>query len=90
VTGDYYAAEWQAGCWSECNGSYARSELNKSQIYLETISRCLHAAWSDCPSIARCCASCACWSGELSGGKDVVDHQGGHDDYANAVWCCAS
>jgi hypothetical protein len=86
VTGDYYAAEWQGGCWTECNVAYARSPLNKSQIYLETI-----------PLFARRLVRLPEHRTLLrelrllerrthSGGKDVVDHpRGGHDDYANAA-----
>jgi hypothetical protein len=37
VVGDAYAAEWTVAAWRDCGISYARSELPKSQIYLEVI-----------------------------------------------------
>ena len=86
VTGDNYAAQWVAGAWQACNVSYVRSELPKSQIYLETIplfARHL-VRLPDHPKLLR----------ELRllerhthrSGKDSIDHpSGGHDDYANAV-----
>ncbi len=86
VTGDYYGAEWVAASWRACNVSYVRSELPKSQIYLETIplfARHL-VRLPDDPKLLR----------ELRllerhthrSGKDSIDHpKNGHDDYANAV-----
>jgi hypothetical protein len=86
VTGDAYAAQWVAGAWQSCNVSFVRSELPKSQIYLETIplfARHL-VRLPDHPKLLR----------ELRllerhthrSGKDSIDHpRGGHDDYANAA-----
>jgi len=89
VTGDYYGAEWVAASWRACNVSYVRSELARSQIYLETIplfARHL-VRLPDHPKLLR----------ELRllerhthrSGKDSIDHpKNGHDDYANAVCGC--
>jgi hypothetical protein len=89
VTGDNYAAQWVAGAWQSCDVAYVRSELPKSQIYLETIplfARHL-VRLPDHPKLLR----------ELRllerhthrSGKDSIDHpKNGHDDYANAVCGC--
>lgn len=37
VSGDYYGAEWVGASWHSNNVTYIRSDLPKSQIYLETI-----------------------------------------------------
>lgn len=87
VCGDHYAAEWVAGVWRRCNVNYKRSELPKSQLYLETtplFARGL-VRLPDHPHLLR----------ELRllerhthrSGRDTVDHpRGGHDDHANC--CC--
>jgi hypothetical protein len=38
VTGDSYAAQWVAGAWRKAGIGYFKSELPKSQIYLEGTS----------------------------------------------------
>jgi hypothetical protein len=86
VTGDSYAAQWVAGSWSKCGVHYTRSELPKSQIYLEAIPLFARGLvrLPDHPRLLR----------ELRllerqthrGGRDTVDHpRGGHDDLANCV-----
>jgi hypothetical protein len=37
VTGDHYATSWVSSAWAEAGVSYVKSELPKSQIYLETL-----------------------------------------------------
>jgi hypothetical protein len=37
VTGDHYAAQWVSSAWADCGISYVKSELPKSQIYLEVL-----------------------------------------------------
>jgi hypothetical protein len=37
VTGDSYAAQWVAGAWRKVGIGYFKSELPKSQIYLECL-----------------------------------------------------
>ena len=37
VVGDNFAQEWVAGAWSRCGVRYVRSELPRSQIYLECL-----------------------------------------------------
>jgi hypothetical protein len=86
VTGDAYAAEWVAQAWSRTGISYVRSDIAKSQIYLNCIPLFMRGLvrLPDHPKLIR----------ELRllerqahrGGKESVDHpRGGHDDYANAV-----
>jgi hypothetical protein len=86
VTGDHYAASWVSNAWAEQGISYVKSELPKSQIYLETLplfSRGL-VRLPDHSKLLR----------ELRllerhthrSGKDSVDHpRNGRDDHANAV-----
>jgi hypothetical protein len=87
VTGDNYAAQWTAGAWTDCGISYVRSDIPKSQIYLESLPLFTRGLvrLPDHQTLLR----------ELRllerqthrGGKDSVDHpRGAHDDYANA--CC--
>jgi hypothetical protein len=86
VTGDAYGAEWVAGAWLACGLHFSRSDLPKSQIYLECIPLFTRGLVSlpDHPRLLR----------ELRmlerhthrSGKDTVDHpRNGHDDCANVV-----
>ena len=86
VTGDYYGAEWVGAAWRTCNVSYVRSELSKSQIYLETIplfARHLVRL----PDHARLLRELRLLERRTHrSGKDSIDHpKNGRDDYANAV-----
>ena len=87
VTGDAYGAEWTEAAWGKDNGiRYVRSDLVKSEIYLETLVLFTRGLVSlpDHPRLLR----------ELRllerhthrSGRDTVDHgRAGHDDYSNAV-----
>jgi hypothetical protein len=86
VTGDFYAAQWVSSAWLENGLSYVRSELNKSQVYLETLPLFTRGLvrLPDHPKLLR----------ELRllerrvhrSGKDVVDHgRNGRDDHSNSV-----
>jgi hypothetical protein len=86
VTGDAYAAQWVAGAWGGSGVSYIKSDIPKSQIYLECVPLFTRGLvrLPNHPKLLR----------ELRllerhvhrGGKDSVDHpRNGHDDYANAV-----
>ena len=87
VGGDSYASEWVRTAWSKAGVSYVRSELPKSQIYLECaplFARGL-VRLPDHPKLLR----------ELRllerhthrSGRDSVDHpRGERDDFANS--CC--
>jgi hypothetical protein len=86
VVGDAYGAEWVKGAWSKCSIAYMRSDLPKSQIYLECVPLFTRGLvrLPDHPKLLR----------ELRllerrthrSGKDTVDHpRNGRDDHANAV-----
>ena len=86
VTGDAYASEWVRTAWSKAGVSYVRSELPKSQLYLECaplFARGL-VRLPDHPKLLR----------ELRllerhthrSGRDTVDHpRGERDDHCNSV-----
>jgi hypothetical protein len=86
VTGDSYGQEWVAEAWRKAGISFRDSDVNKSEIFVESIvyfTRNL-VRMPDHSKLLR----------ELrllqrkpqSSGKDKVDHpRGGHDDYPNAV-----
>jgi hypothetical protein len=89
VTGDYYSAEWCAAAWRKCGITYIKSDIAKSQIYLECIPLFTRGLvrLPNHPKLLR----------ELRllerhthrSGKDHVDHgRGGSDDYANSVCGC--
>jgi hypothetical protein len=87
VIGDAYGAEWTERAWSKDNAlTYIRSELSKSDIYIETLALFTRGqvVLPDHPRLLR----------ELRllerrthrSGRDTVDHGSrGSDDYANAV-----
>jgi hypothetical protein len=86
VTGDNYSAAWVQSAFENVGIKYHVSELNKSQLYLESLPLWMRNAVSipDHPRLIR----------ELRllerratrAGKDMVDHgKSGSDDYANAV-----
>lgn len=86
VTGDSYAQEWVAGSWRDAGVTYVRSELVKSQIYLECIPLFTRGLVR-LPDHARLLREFRLL--ELHrhrGGRESVDHpRGGHDDHCNAV-----
>jgi hypothetical protein len=86
IVGDYHALGFASSCWQSCGLTYVRSELPKSQLYLEALPPFARGLvhLPDHPKLLR----------ELSllerhthrSGKDTVDHpRGGSDDHANAV-----
>jgi hypothetical protein len=86
VTGDAYAAEWVAGAWSRCGVSYVRSELPKSQIYLECIP-CFTRGLVRLPDHPKLLRELRLLERRTHrSGKDTVEHlRGEHDDHANSV-----
>jgi hypothetical protein len=86
IVADYYAAEWVSSAWSKAGITYLRSEIPKSQIYLEAA-----------PLFARGVVSLPDHRLLLRqlrllerrthrSGRDTVDHpRSGNDDYSNAV-----
>jgi hypothetical protein len=81
VVGDSYGAGWVSGAWQQCGMTYKRSELPKSQVYLEAIPLFARGL-VHLPDHARLLREFH----THRSGKDTVDHpRGGHDDHANAV-----
>jgi hypothetical protein len=87
--GDYYAAQWVAVAWSRVGISYQRSELAKSQIYLEALP-CFTRGAVALPNHARLLRELRLLERRTHrSGRDTVDHgPRGHDDLANAVCGC--
>jgi hypothetical protein len=86
VTGDYYGAEWVAGAWRSTGITYIRSELPKSQIYLECVPLFTRGLVR-LPDHAKLLRELRLLERQCHrGGKESVDHpKNGSDDYANAV-----
>jgi Phage Terminase len=86
VVGDNYAAQWTAGAWTDCDISYVRSDIPKSQIYLESLPLFTRGLVR-LPDHARLLKELRLLERQTHrGGKDSVDHpRGHHDDYANSV-----
>ena len=87
VTGDAYATQWVAGAWQEQNIAYLKSDLPKSQIYLECLPLFARGLvrLPDHPKLLRELRLLERHSHRS--GKDTVDHgRSGNDDHANA--CC--
>ncbi len=85
VTGDSYAAQWVAGAWLNCGVHYIRSELPKSQIYLEVIPLFARGLvrLPNHPKLLR--EFRLLERHTHRSGKDTVDHpRSAHDDFANA------
>jgi hypothetical protein len=86
VSGDNYAAEWVASAWKNTGISYLRSDLPKSQIYLNCIPLFTRGLVR-LPDHAKLLRELRLLERQTHrGGKESVDHpRGGHDDYANSV-----
>ena len=86
VVGDNYAAAWVETAWRDAGLRYRRSEVPKSQIYLETLPLWTRGLVS-IPDHKYLIRELRLLERRTSRqGKDTVDHgRGGSDDYANAV-----
>jgi hypothetical protein len=84
--GDYHALGWLAGAWQTCGITYIRSELPKSQLYLEALPPFARGL-VHLPDHARLLRELGLLERHTHrSGKDTVDHgRGGSDDHANAV-----
>ncbi len=89
ICGDAYAAEWVAGAWRGTGISYVKSDLPKSQIYLECIPLFTRGLVR-LPDHAKLLRELRLLERHTHrSGKDTVDHpKSGHDDYANALCGC--
>ena len=86
VTGDNYSAAWAKSGFARAGIRYKRSEIPKSQLYLESLPVFMRNAISipDHPCLLRELRLLERRASRL--GKDVVDHgRNGSDDYANAL-----
>ena len=86
VTGDNYAASWVETSFTKAGIKYIRSELNKSQLYLEALPQFMRQAISlpNHPKLLRELRLLERRTSRM--GKDQVDHGAhGSDDYANAL-----
>ena len=86
VVGDHYGAEWVAGAWKGCGITYMRSDLAKSQLYLEALPLFTRGLVR-LPDHSRLVRELRLLERRAHrGGKDSVDHpRGGHDDYSTCV-----
>ena len=86
VIGDNYAAQWVAQAWRSTGITYIKSDLPKSQIYLECIPLFTRALVR-LPDHAKLLRELRLLERHVHrSGKDHVDHpKNGSDDYANAV-----
>ena len=86
VTGDSYAAQWVAGAWRKAGIGYFKSEVPRSQIYLECLPLFARGLVR-LPNHPRLLRELRLLERHTHrSGRDTVDHgRNGHDDHANAV-----
>lgn len=87
VTADNYASEWAASAWEDAGIKHKRSELNKSELYLEGLPEFMRGTVriSDHPRLVRELRLLERRTSRI--GRDLVDHgRNGSDDYANALF----
>jgi len=86
ITGDNYSAEFVKDAFESNGIRYEKSELNKSQLYLELLPMVCSKSVEFLDEEISISQLSSLERRTRSGGKDIVDHpQGGHDDLANAV-----
>ena len=86
IVGDNFAAEWVAASFKSAGVKYTRSELTRSELYLEALPIFNRHAVS-LPNHPRMIRELRLLERRVHrSGKDSVDHgTGGSDDYANSV-----
>ena len=86
VSGDNYSAAWVETSFKRAGIRYLRSELNKSQLYLEALPTFMRQAIS-IPDHPRLIRELRLLERRTSrAGRDIVDHgSNGSDDYVNAL-----
>lgn len=87
LRGDNYAAAWAETAWRGADLLFEKSEIAKSQIYLETLPHWTRRLVS-IPDYQRLTRELRLLERTPhKGGRDVVDHarRGGSDDYANSA-----
>jgi hypothetical protein len=86
IVGDAYGAEWTETAWRSNGLVYVRSDLAKSDIYLEVLPLFTRGLVS-LPAHPKLLHELRQLERQVHrGGRDSVDHpRGGSDDYANSV-----
>lgn len=86
VTGDNYSAEFVAQAFESNGIRYIKSELNKSQLYLELLPRICSGEIELLDDEVLINQLSSLERRTRSGGRDLIDHpHGQHDDLANVV-----
>jgi hypothetical protein len=86
VTGDKYAAEFNAQAFRKCGIKYESADRPKSQLYIELLPRLCSREIELLDNQVLVNQLAGLERRTRSGGKDIIDHPpGGHDDLANAV-----
>ena len=89
VTGDNYSAEWASAAFNKAGIKYVRSEMNKSELYIEALPLFMRSAISipNHPKLLRELRLLERRTSRM--GRDVVDHgANGSDDHCNALAGC--
>jgi hypothetical protein len=91
VTGDSYSETWVETAFQDQGIVYQRSEMKKSQLYLESLPLFTRGAIS-IPDHQQLLREVRLLERQTHrGGRDTIDHpKRGSDDYANAVCGCAA
>jgi Terminase large subunit, ATPase domain len=86
VHGDGYAEAWVEQAWADCGIAYERSELKKSELYLEALPLFTRGAIS-LPDHQLLLRELRLLERQAHrGGRETIDHpKRGTDDYANSV-----
>jgi hypothetical protein len=89
VVGDNFAGEWVSQAFRDAGIGYKKSDLPKSQLYLEGIST-FNRGRVNLPSDEKLVRELRTLERQVRrSGKDSVDHpRGGSDDRANSVFGC--
>jgi len=86
ITGDNYSAEFVKQAFQSNGIAYQKSELPKSQLYLELLPRICSGEIELLDDEISINQLASLERRTRSGGKDIIDHpQGGMDDIANAI-----
>jgi hypothetical protein len=86
VTGDNYGAAWVSQSFQPHRVAYAKSKLNKAELYIELLPRLTSEQVELLDSEVLINQLCTLERKTRAGGRDIVDHQKNmKDDAANAV-----
>jgi len=86
VTGDNYSAEFVASAFRSNGIRYLKSDLPKSQLYLELLPRLCSSEIELLDDEVLVGQLSSLERRTRSGGRDIIDHpSGGHDDVSNVT-----